>query len=151
MNTKALKMIDLTRYKILKYVYPYSTDELGEKIWDLMNGTDRRWAVKLTLESVSDTGELEEGSYDTFFTDDKLKVKIDEILEKYEVPYVIVDQTELLVTEPQALSEEFMFKLEKYLSENITVDDVLDRIGEVGLSSITVFEKYYIDRHKDDE
>jgi hypothetical protein len=116
-----------------------------------MNGTDRRWAVKLTLESVSDTGELEEGSYDTFFTDDKLKVKIDEILEKYEVPYVIVDQTELLVTEPQALSEEFMFKLEKYLSENITVDDVLDRIGEVGLSNITVFEKYYIDRHKDDE
>jgi hypothetical protein len=144
-------MIDLTRYKILKYVYPYSTDELGEKIWDLMNGTDRRWAVKLTLESVSDTGELEEGSYDTFFTDDKLKVKIDEILEKYEVPYVIVDQTELLVTEPQALSEEFMFKLEKYLSENITVDDVLDRIGEVGLPNITVFEKYYIDRHKDDE
>jgi hypothetical protein len=78
-------MIDLTRYKILKYVYPYSTDELGEKIWDLMNDTDRRWAVKLTLESVSDTGELEEGSYDTFFTDDKLKVKIDEILEKYEI------------------------------------------------------------------
>jgi hypothetical protein len=144
-------MIDLTNYKILKYVYPYSTDELGEKIWDKMNETDRRWAVKLTLESVSDTGELVEGSYDTFFTDDKLKVKIDEILEKYEVPYVIVDQTELLVLEPQALSEEFMFKLEKYLSENITVDDVLDRIGEVGLPNITPFEKYYIDKHKDDE
>jgi hypothetical protein len=144
-------MIDLTNYKILKYVYPYSTDQLGEKIWDKMNDTDRRWAVKLTLESVSDTGELVEGSYDTFFTDDKLKVKIDEILEKYEVPYVIVDQTELLVLEPQVLSEEFMFKLEKYLSENITVDDVLDRIGEVGLPNITPFEKYYIDRHKDDE
>lgn len=144
-------MIDLTNYKILKYVYPYSTDELGEQIWDKMNETDRRWAVKLTLESVSDTGELEEGSYDTFFTDDKLKVKIDDILEKYEIPYVIVDQTELLVSEPKALSEEFMFKLEKYLSENITVDDVLDHISEVGLPNITPFEKYYIDRHKDDE
>jgi hypothetical protein len=144
-------MIDLTNYKILKYVYPYSTDELGEKIWDKMDEVDRRWAIKLTLESVSDTGELAEGSYDTFFTEDKLKVKIDEILEKYEVPYVIVDQTELLSIDPQALSEEFMFKLEKYLSENITVDDVLDRIGEVGLPNITVFEKYYIDRHKDDE
>jgi hypothetical protein len=44
-----------------------------------------------------------------------------------------------------------MFKLEKYLSENITVDDVLDRISEVGLPNITVFEKYYLDRHKDDE
>ena len=144
-------MIDLTNYKILKYVYPYSTDELGEKIWDKMDEVDRRWAIKLTLESVSDTGELVEGSYDTFFTEDKLKVKIDEILEKYEVPYVIVDQTELLSIDPQVLSEEFMFKLEKYLSENITVDDVLDRIGEVGLPNITVFEKYYIDRHKDDE
>jgi hypothetical protein len=116
-----------------------------------MDEVDRRWAIKLTLESVSDTGELAEGSYDTFFTEDKLKVKIDEILEKYEVPYVIVDQTELLSIDPQVLSEEFMFKLEKYLSENITVDDVLDRISEVGLSNITVFEKYYIDRHKDDE
>jgi len=144
-------MIDLTNYKILKYVYPYSTEQLGEKIWDKMDEVDRRWAIKLTLESVSDTGELAEGSYDTFFTEDKLKVKIDEILEKYEVPYVIVDQTELLSIDPQALSEEFMFKLEKYLSENITVDDVLDRIGEVGLPNITVFEKYYIDRHKDDE
>ena len=144
-------MIDLTNYKILKYVYPYSTDELGEKIWDKMDEVDRRWAIKLTLESVSDTGELAEGSYDTFFTEDKLKVKIDEILEKYEVPYMIVDQTELLSIDPQALSEEFMFKLEKYLRENITVDDVLDRIGEVGLPNITVFEKYYIDRHKDDE
>ena len=144
-------MIDLTNYKILKYVYPYSTEQLGEKIWDKMDEVDRRWAIKLTLESVSDTGELVEGSYDTFFTEDKLKVKIDEILEKYEVPYMIIDQTELLSIDPQTLSEEFMFKLEKYLSENITVDDVLDRIGEVGLPNITVFEKYYIDRHKDDE
>jgi hypothetical protein len=144
-------MIDLTNYKILKYVYPYSTDQLGEKIWDKMDEVDRRWAIKLTLESVSDTGELVEGSYDTFFTEDKLKVKIDEILEKYEVPYMIIDQTELLSTEPQVLSEEFMFKLEKYLSENISVDDVLDRISEVGLPNITVFEKYYLDRHKDDE
>ena len=144
-------MIDLTNFKILKYVYPYSSSELGEQIWDKMNETDRRWAVKLTLESVSDTGDMVEGSYDTFFTDDKLKVKIDEILKKYEIPHVIVDQTELLVLEPKALSEEFMFKLEKYLSENITVDDVLDRISEVGLSNITPFEKYYIDRHKDDE
>ncbi len=144
-------MIDLTNFKILKYVYPYSSSELGEQIWDKMNETDRRWAVKLTLESVSDTGDMEEGSYDTFFTDDKLKVKIDEILKKYKIPHVIVDQTELLVLEPKALSEEFMFKLEKYLSENITVDDVLDRISEVGLSNITPFEKYYIDRHKDDE
>jgi hypothetical protein len=144
-------MIDLTNYKILKYVYPYSTDQLGEKIWDKMDEVDRRWAIKLTLESVSDTGELVEGSYDTFFTEDKLKVKIDEILEKYEVPYMIIDQTELLSTEPQVLSEEFMFKLEKYLSENISVDDVLDRISEVGLPNITAFEKYYLDRHKDDE
>jgi hypothetical protein len=144
-------MIDLTNYKILKYVYPYSTDQLGEKIWDKMDEVDRRWAIKLTLESVSDTGELVEGSYDTFFTEDKLKVKIDEILEKYEVPYMIIDQTELLSTEPQVLSEEFMFKLEKYLNENISVDDVLDRISEVGLPNITVFEESYLDRHKDDE
>jgi ATP-dependent Lon protease len=109
----------------------------------------RKYFIEDELKSIHE--ELSKVYLESMELDSMEKVKIDEILEKYEVPYVIVDQTELLVTEPQALSEEFMFKLEKYLSENITVDDVLDRIGEVGLSNITVFEKYYIDRHKDDE
>jgi len=44
-----------------------------------------------------------------------------------------------------------MFKFDSYLTEILTVDNVLDRISEVGLPNITPFEKYYIDKHKDDE
>ncbi len=38
----------------------------------------------------------------------------------------------------------FLEKLDSYLSENLTIDDILDRILEVGYENITVFEKYYL-------
>jgi len=91
------------------------------------------------------------GSWDIFFLDDKLQEKIEDILKKYDVPYKIEDQTNLLIENISNFTEDFLEKLNSYLDENLTVDDVLDRINEVGLSNITPFEKYYIDRHKDDE
>jgi hypothetical protein len=41
-------------------------------------------------------------------------------------------------------SKEFLEKLDSYLAQNLTIDDVLDRILEVGYENITVFEKYYL-------
>ena len=41
-------------------------------------------------------------------------------------------------------STEFLEKLNSYLGENLTIDDILDRILEVGYENITIFEKYYL-------
>ncbi len=40
-----------------------------------------------------------------------------------------------------------MFKLLKFLNKNLTIDDVLDRILEVGVENITIFEKFYLDQN----
>jgi hypothetical protein len=61
------------------------------------------------------------------------------------------DRSDRLLNDIEYFSEEFLEKLDSYLDENLTVDDVLDRISEVGLPNITVFEKYFLDKHKDDE
>lgn len=142
-------MIDLTIYKILKFTYPYSTDQLGEVIWDKMNETERKWAVKLTLESIAGTGELDNGSYDIFFLEEKLQSRIENMLNKYDVPYVITDETHVLLENPDLLDDDLIKKLDKYLEENIKVDDVLDRIIEVGMDNITPFEKYYLKNNKE--
>jgi type III secretory pathway component EscV len=142
-------MIDLTIYKILKFTYPYSTDQLGEVIWDKMNDTERKWAVKLTLESIAGTGELDNGSYDIFFLEEKLQSRIENMLNKYDVPYVITDETHVLLENPDLLDDDLIKKLDKYLEENIKVDDVLDRIIEVGMDNITPFEKYYLKNNKE--
>lgn len=140
-------MIDLTKYKILRYTYPFKTEELGERIWDKMTEDERRWAVKLTLDGINDSDDLEDGSYDTFFFEDKLKQRVDAILDKYKIPFEITDQTHLLLEDPTLLSEELMGKLVKFLNEELSVDDVLDNILEVGIENISVFERYYLDNN----
>ncbi len=144
-------MKDLTNFRIVKFEYPFPTEELTVRIWDKMDETETKWAVQLTMKGINDTGDSLMGSWDIFFLDDKLQEKIENILKKYDIPYKIKDQTNLLIEDITNFTEEFMVKLDEYLSENLTIDDVLDRISEVGLSNITPFEKYYLDRHKDDE
>jgi len=144
-------MKDLTNFRIIRFEYPFPTEELTVRIWDKMNETETKWAIQLTLKGINDTGDSPMGSWDIFFLDDKLQEKIEEVLKKYDVPYKTDDQSMVLLESPKNFTEEFMIKLDEYLSDNLTVDDVLDRISEVGLSNITPFEKYFIDRHKDDE
>lgn len=140
-------MIDLTGFKILKFKYPFTTEELGEMIWDKMTEQEVKWAVKLTLSGVNDTGEDGKNSWDTFFLDDRLKNKIEEILNKYKVPYEIEDQTNLIETNVEIFSEELIDKLYTFLEQNLSVDDILDNILEVGQEKMTVFEKFFLKKN----
>lgn len=140
-------MIDLTNYKILLYHYPYTTKELEIMIWDKMDTVDSRFAVKLTIDGINDSGEYDDTSWDIFFLEPKLEEKIDLMLDKYEVQYVKTDYTELLGQKKEEFTEEFMFKLLEFLNKNLTIDDVLDRILEVGVENITIFEKFYLDQN----
>jgi hypothetical protein len=140
-------MIDLTNYKIILYHYPYTTKELEKIIWDKMDTVDSRWAVKLTVGSVNDSGEYKDSSWDIFFLEPKLEEKIDLMLDKYETQYVKTDYTALLGQKKEEFTEEFMFKLLEFLNKNLTIDDVLDRILEVGVENITIFEKFYLDQN----
>lgn len=137
-------MKDLLNFRIIKFDYPFPTEELAVRIWDKMNETETKWAIKLTMEGINDTGNSVIGSWDIFFLDDKLQEKIEKILKKYDVPHKMVDHTNLLIDDIEYFSKEFLEKLDSYLGENLTIDDILDRILEVGYENITIFEKYYL-------
>ena len=137
-------MKDLLNFRIIKFDYPFPTEELAVRIWDKMNETETKWAIKLTIEGINDTGDSVIGSWDIFFLDDKLQEKIENILKKYNVPHKMVDHTNLLIDDIEYFSKEFLEKLNLYLGENLTIDDILDRILEVGYENITIFEKYYL-------
>lgn len=137
-------MKDLLNFRIIKFDYPFPTEELAIRIWDKMNETETKWAIKLTMEGINDTGDSTIGSWDIFFLDDKLQEKIENILKKYDVPHKMVDHTNLLIDDLEYFSKEFLEKLDSYLGENLTIDDILDRILEVGYENITIFERYYL-------
>ena len=137
-------MKDLTNFRITKFDYPFPTEELTVRIWDKMNETETKWAIQLTMKGINDTGDSVIGSWDIFFMDDKLQEKIEGVLKKYDVPYKIEDCSNFLIEDLEFFSKEFLKKLDKYLGENLTIDNVLDRILEVGYENITLFEKYYL-------
>ena len=88
-------------------------------IWDKMDTVDSRWAVKLTIGGVNDSGEYDDTSWDLFFLEPKLEEKIDLMLDKYETQYVKTDYTELLGQKREEFTEEFMFKLLEFLNKNL--------------------------------
>jgi hypothetical protein len=137
-------MIDLTEYKILRFKYPFGDEELEVMLLDKMNEQEKKWAIKLTLDGVNDTGEHNGKSWDIFFLNDRLRSKIEELLIKYNVPYGVEDETDLLLDNKSLFSGEFIEKIDTFLSEKISVDDILDHINEVGIEKISIFEKYYL-------
>lgn len=144
-------MVDLTNFRILKYTYPFNSDQLEEFLWDKMSEQDSKWAIKLTLDGINETGGDDEISWDMFFLDFKLKNKIEDMLKKYQVPYESEDVTKKLIKDTKYFSESFLEKLQKFLGSNLSVDDVLDNIIEIGIKNITVFEKYYLDTNTETE
>lgn len=140
-------MINLKEFKILKFKYPFTTEMLGEKIWDKMTEEESKWVIMLTLKGITDTGDDGETSWDLFFLDDKLRKKIEDVLIKYEIPFDVTDHSSLLLNNRDLFSGEFIKKLDSFLGQNLTVDDILDNIIEVGMDNISVFEKYFLENN----
>ena len=140
-------MKDLIEYKIIKYQYNISNEEITLSLWDKMNFNETKWAVKLTLEGISDSSEDgEKKSWDIVFLEPKLEKKINEVLDKYGIEYVKIDMTELLLNDIDSFSVNFLGKLDDYLVETLTVDRVLDGILDDGMENMSIFERYYLSR-----
>jgi hypothetical protein len=141
-------MIDLTNYKILKYQYEFSTEELESKVWDNMTEGEVKWAVRITLEGINDTAGITElRAWDLFFLNEELETQIETILKKYDVSYVKENLTENLLTNPnEVFTDYFMERLNEFLTDNLDVDSILDRILDVGVDKLTSFEKYFLNK-----
>lgn len=144
-------MIDLRNYRIIKYSYTLSNDGLTEELWEKMDSQEVRWATKLVMDSVcaSSTGD-DNPAWDIFFTEIKLEDRINQMLLKYNIEYVMEDITDFLIKDINKFEIDFIKKLDEYLDGILTTDDILDNIIEVGIDKMSIFEKYYLDKHKDD-
>ena len=141
-------MIDLTNYKIIKYQYEFSTEELESKVWDNMTEEEVKWAVRITLEGINDTASLtEKRAWDLFFLNNELEEQVEKILKKYKVSFEKIDLTESLLDKPEeVLTDYFIERLDEFLFDNLDVDSILDRILEVGVDKLTTFEKYFLSK-----
>ena len=137
--------MDYTNYKILKYYYSHGVAEMSELLWDKMTPEESKWAIVLTRTGINDTGGDDNRSWDIFFLEDKLKEKIESVLNKYNIKFTIKDITDQLLSNNNEITENLISKLNKHLTENLTVNSVLDKIIDQGIKSLSVFEKYYLE------
>lgn len=141
-------MKNLSNYKIVRINYPFSADDMEEFLWNKMTLDESKWAIQLTLKGINDTGGDESKSWDIFFLDDKLLKLIKDILIKYEIKFQIeelTDQLKNFMKKKDIFTENFLEKLNSYLSDNLTVDNILDNILKIGVENITPFERYFLD------
>jgi hypothetical protein len=142
-------MKNLMDYKILKYEYPYTSDMLGEILWEKMTDEESEWALFINVSGINDTGDSENGSWDLFFINNNEQERIERLLRKYKINFIVTDQTNNLLESSILFGENFMKKLNKFLNDNITVDEILDNIIEIGIENISEFERYYLDNNKE--
>lgn len=50
-------MLNLSEYKIIKYFYTLTNQELTKELWDKMTYDETRWVIKLTLGGVNESSE----------------------------------------------------------------------------------------------
>ena len=139
-------MKDYNDYKILKYQYKIISENMEEYLWKKMNEKETKWAVKLTLEGVNESSESKtEAVWDIFFIDSQTQTKIEKILNKYKIEYEITDLTESFLSNFNNLPKKFMERLNEELQENLSTDEILDKIIDHGVKSLNVFENYYLE------
>jgi hypothetical protein len=140
-------MVNLSKFRILKYTYNVSNKDLDEFLWDKMTPSELKWATKLTMDGVNDTGEDEGKSWDIILTEPKMVTMVDDVLNKYGLKFEVEDLTQNLKYGVKFFSDEFMRKLDSFLDNELDVDGILDRMLDEGVDSLTSLEKYYLDKN----
>jgi hypothetical protein len=148
--------------KVFKINFYKSTDEL-EDLYDYFSELDKEKLNELDTESYFDYDDLsgnytlliiashiEVDKYVKIIRDNTLKVDYldisDDILKsKYDLEY---DLTLLINEENEIKFDFFIHDLNNWILENLDIDNVLDRISEVGIDNLSKIEKEFLENYK---
>jgi hypothetical protein len=120
--------------------------ELSETLFELMTREEQLWAHKMMLNVPNDSSSyVDEDVWDIFLGDDNLIDMVVFLMEKYNINYDMVDISENYYGRDLLLDNDFITSIDNFLISNLTMDMVLDRINEVGISNINVFERTFLE------
>jgi hypothetical protein len=110
-----------------------------------MSDEQRKWATTIATEIPSSSSSIEEETaWDLFLTDSKLCLEIEVLLNKLKIEYEINDVSNVFFDNTKNFDPVMVANIYNYLDEKYTIDDILDRVNEVGLDNLNVFEKEFL-------
>jgi hypothetical protein len=139
------EILVLSELKLLKFQYNISPDLLDQIIFTEMSDEQRKWSATIATEIPSSSSSIEEETaWDLFLTDSKLCLEIEVLLNKLKIEYEINDVSNVFFDNTKNFDTVMVANIYNYLDEKYTIDDILDRVNEVGLDNLNVFEKEFL-------
>jgi hypothetical protein len=139
------EILVLSELKLLKFQYNISPDLLDQIIFTEMSDEQRKWSTTIATEIPSSSSSIEEETaWDLFLTDSKLCLEIEVLLNKLKIEYEINDVSNVFFDNTKNFEPVMVANIYNYLDEKYTIDDILDRVNEVGLDNLNVFEKEFL-------
>lgn len=146
-----IKPLDTTQLKLVRFDFDLDHSEIGDTLFDVMTREEQIWVYKMMLSVPNDSSSYpDDDVWDIFLTDDSLLDYVIDLFEKYNIEYQMVDISENYYRKDILLSDFLMDSIGVYLNQNLTLDMVLDRINQVGINGINVFEKSFLEQIKFD-
>ena len=141
-----IKPLDTSKLRLIRFDFNMGQTELSETLFELMTREEQLWAHKMMLNVPNDSSSyVDEDVWDIFLGDDNLIDMVVFLMEKYNIDYNMVDISENYYGRDLLLDNDFITSIDDFLISNLTMDMVLDRINEVGISNINVFERTFLE------
>ena len=141
-----IKPLDTSKLRLIRFDFNMGQTELSETLFELMTREEQLWAHKMMLNVNNDSSSyVVEDVWDMFLGDDNLIDMVVFLMEKYNIDYNMVDISENYYGRDLLLDNDFITSIDDFLISNLTMDMVLDRINEVGISNINVFERTFLE------
>jgi hypothetical protein len=135
-----------SKLRLLKIEYDLTIEELDLLLYKKLSEEQKNWTAKLSIdlpnESIVDENEM---VYDIILVDFNTYDAIDNMLRGIGLDYRMIDISDIYLNNSKKLSTVLSNSIDSYIKNNIDIDEVLDRIKEVGLKNINGFEKKFLD------
>ncbi len=137
--------MDIKSLKLIKIQYELTIAELDKILFQRMSDDEKKWTQQLSQdvpnESVIDEYDV---VHDILLADDYVKVRVETMLTGLGLVFKTYDISDIYLNHPNLLSDKLVQDIDNYVKNSIILDDVLDRINEIGFENLNSFERKFL-------
>ena len=139
--------MNLSELKLVKFQYLLNPDEVDDFLATNMTKKQREWAQKVSETVPSDSSSEDSGkAWDVFLADDDTLKQIEKFIKEIGLSFHKIDLSEEYCKNEGIADSILQNKIRRFLETNYSIDYILDRINEVGIKNLNVFEKFYLEK-----
>jgi len=140
--------MNLSELKLMKFQYLLNPDEVDDFLANNMTKKQREWAQKVSETVPSDSSSEDSGkAWDVFLADNGMLEQIENFIKEIGLSFHKIDLSDEYCKNEGIADIVLQNKIRRFLETNYSIDYILDRINEVGIKNLNVFEKFYLEKY----